>query len=97
MTIYFIMTEAVPNSDNPESKELGGAYVNCFVKAKTSEEAQSIANEYILGENWTPVETKEMFIAKKDSYINEPESLDCYDEACEYGASGIFYTWSVEK
>ncbi len=39
MTIYCVMIEAVPSRKNSESKEYGGAYVNCWIKADAPVEA----------------------------------------------------------
>jgi len=49
--------------------------------------------EYIDNENWKSIKVKDSFIAKRDLYIDDPDSLECYDEASENGISAIFYTW----
>lgn len=89
------MVEATPNRNNPENKEFGGAYVNCWVKATTKNHALSIVKKYIDEENWLFVKTKDIFIAQRHLYLDEPDSLECYDEACKKGLSAIFYTWPI--
>ena len=96
MEIYYVMTEAVPNPGNPESKDVGGAYINCFVNAASKEDAIIKVKEYINAENWEFFQVKDIFIAKRDMYTDEPESLECYDEASQYGLGAVFYTWSKE-
>ena len=96
MAIYYIMIEATPNSSNPESKEYGGAYINCWVKATTQREALKKAKEYIREENWAFIKTEDIWIAQRQNYFDLPESLVCYDEACETGLSAIFYTWPID-
>ena len=49
MAIYYIMIEAAPNNSNPESKEFGGAYINCWVKASTQKEALKKFDELLEG------------------------------------------------
>lgn len=51
LDIYYIMIEAVPKSNNPESKEFGGAFVNCWVKSETKKDAIIRAEKYIDEEN----------------------------------------------
>lgn len=95
MAIYYIMIEAAPNRSNPESKEFAGAYINCWVKASTQKEALKQAKEYIKDENWKFIKTEDLWEAQRQSYIDLPESLECYDEACEIGFSAIFNTWPI--
>ncbi|MBQ3162625.1 MAG: hypothetical protein IJC04_10945 [Oscillospiraceae bacterium] len=93
MNIYYLMIEAVPNEDNDEREEVDGAYINFWVKANEYETALKEAMEYIDNENWQSIKVKDSFIAKRELYIDEPDSLECYDEACENGIAAIFYTW----
>ena len=96
MEIYYLLVEAVPDRNNPERQEFGGAYINCWVKATTKEDAVTRTKAYIAAENWTFVKILDVFIAQKQLYADEPDSAVCYDEACENGISAIFYTWSID-
>ncbi|MBE6880544.1 MAG: hypothetical protein E7490_06900 [Ruminococcaceae bacterium] len=95
MTIFYLMIEAVPKQDNPESKEFGGAFINLWVKATTKNEALKKAKNYVDEVNWKFVNAEEISVAKRSTYIDKPDSLECYDEACEKGLSAIFYTWAI--
>ena len=97
MAIYYIMIEAIPNSNNPERNEFGGAYINCWVKASTQKEALKRAKDYIKNENWMFIKTEDIWEAQRQSYIDLPESLECYDEACKIGLSAIFNTWPIDE
>ena len=97
MAIYYIMMEAIPNSNNPERNEFGGAYINCWVKASTQKEALKKAKEYIKDENWMFIKNEDIREAQRQSYIDLPESLECYDEACKIGLSAIFNTWPIDE
>ena len=96
MNIYFFMLEAVPSESNPESKELGGAFVNCWVKAETMEDAFDEAVKDLGFQGWKFVRIEDEYITERERYLDNPESLECYDEACEYGMSGVFYTYPIE-
>ena len=96
MMIYYLMLEAIPCHNNPESNEFGGAYINCWVKASTQKEALQRAKEYIKNENWMFIKTEDIWEAQRQSYIDLPDSLECYDEACKNGLSAIFNTWPID-
>ena len=95
MPIYYLMIEAIPSRSNPESKALGGAYLNCWVKASSPKDALNKAKEYIDRENWVFIKTEDIWIARRHLYVDLPESLECYEEACKYGLSVIFNTWPI--
>ena len=96
MTIYYLMIEAIPYRNNPESKEFGGAFVNCWVKASAQEDALKRVQEFIKNENWMFIKTEDIWEAQRQSYIDLPDSLECYDEACEIGLSAVFNTWPID-
>lgn len=97
MVIFYFMIEAAPNRNNPESKKFGGAYINCWVKAETQKDAFIRVKKYIDEENWMFIKTEDIFIAQRHLYIDKPDSLDCYDEACKNGISAIFHTWPIDE
>lgn len=96
MTIYYLMVEAVPHRSNPESQEYGGAYVNCWVKADTPYDALNKVKEYICEQNWVFCQTEDMFTVQREQYDDEPDSLECYDNALQYGFDAVFYTWPTD-
>ena len=63
MTIYYLMIEAIPSCSNPESNGFGGAYVNCWVKASTQEDALKRVKEYIAEEHWEFVSIEDIWVA----------------------------------
>lgn len=95
MSIFYLMIEAVPKQSNPESKEFGGAFINLWVKATTKNEALKKAKNYIDNVNWKFVNAEEISVVQRSKYIDKPDSLECYDEACENGLGAIFYTWAI--
>ena len=96
MNIYYLMIEAVPKRNTPEYKEFGGAYINCWVKAATQSIALKKAKECINNEHWKHIKLEDIWVAYSDLYADTPESLDCYNEACEKGFSAIYYTWPID-
>ena len=92
MFIYYLMVEAVPHHNNPESKKYGGAYINCWVKADTPTQALRKAKEYIYQQNWVFIKAEDTFTVQREGYIEEPDSLQGYDNALQYGLDAVFYT-----
>ena len=96
MDIYFIMVEAVPGRDHPESRLYGGAYIDCWVKAGSEKDAVAKAMEYIDGENWSCVCLEDVAVVERSRYLDLPDSLICFDAAGENGLAAMFYTWPAE-
>lgn len=93
LQIYYLFIEGKPYPDNPESEEVSGAYINCFVKAKGIADAKAKAIEYISSEGWEVENIEKIKIVNRERYLDVPESLEGYDSAIEYGVGAIFYTW----
>jgi hypothetical protein len=97
MKIYFIQLEAIPHSDNPESKECVGAFVNCWVKSTNIKIALDTAKNYVINEGWEVISIEDNSEANREMYLGDTEEdeelLECFDEAVEEGISAIFYTY----
>ncbi|MBO4492800.1 MAG: hypothetical protein J5724_00285 [Ruminococcus sp.] len=97
MNIYYLLIEARPCSNNNESKEFGGAYVNCWVNAKNQQSAINAAKQYIDSEGWETINIEEVYLSSRDYYDDEPDLQSCFDLACKNGIGAIFNTWPLEE
>ena len=97
MNIYYLLIEARPCANNDESKEVEGAFINCWVNAKNQQSAIKSAKNYIDSEGWETIGIQEINLSCRNYYENEPDLLSCYDSACKYGISAIFNTWALEE
>lgn len=95
MNIYYIFIEAKPLLNNEESKEFAGAYINCWVNTKDEATAKEKAIEYVYDQGWEVLNIEEIFITNKERYIDEPDSLECFNQAIYQGIGAIFYTWPI--
>lgn len=95
--MYHIMFEAKPLPDNPESEDCGGSYINVWVNTEDSSFAMERAKKYIRNEGWEITKVEEMFVTNSQRYEDEPESLECFNEALEYGISALFHIWAKEN
>lgn len=96
MKIYYIRYEAIPTPDFEDYDEVGGAYINCWIKAKTEDEAKEIARKSLNKQQWKLIALEECFPVEATYYEDEPESMECFEEALTDGESYIFYEWPNE-
>lgn len=103
MTIYVFELEAIPHLDNPEREICIGAMVLCFAKSTNMKSALNKAKKYVSNQGWEVIKVEDQFIGSREMYKGEEKGkeeddaiLECFDEAMEYGVSGIFYTWESE-
>lgn len=97
MAIYYVMIEGKPNDNNPESAETKGAYIDVWVMSELLEDAVHKAKDYVEQEDWTVISLEESTEVLREDYVDDPDLLECYDEACENGISALFYTWDSEE
>lgn len=97
MDIYYLLLEGKPYINNEESKEVAGAYINCWVKAKDKATARDSAIKYLRNQEWETLNIEEIYVAKPERYVDEPNSLECYDQAINSGVGAIFYTWTIDE
>ena len=93
--MYYVMIEAVPTADTEEDCE--GAFIDCWVDTDSEDDAIDQAKDYASSEGFETVDVKECRIVSRDDYIDEPESLEVFEEALEYGISGMIFTWPDEE
>ena len=94
--MFFVMLELVPSENNEEKEYCEGAFLDCWVDCDSEAEAVEKAKDYASSEGWDYVETKEVYEVQREKYLDDDEILEIYDEACDYGVSGLFYTWPDE-
>ncbi|MFD0618228.1 hypothetical protein ACFQZR_12210 [Paenibacillus sp. GCM10027629] len=99
MVIYCFMFEAIPKIDNPERDEFAGAYVTCWVNSTAPNSALTSATAYINDEGWEVMKVEDQFIASREQYEGDDElaeTLECFDQAVNYGIAAIFHTWTLD-
>lgn len=97
MEIYYLFIEGKPNIKNIEDNDMAGGYINCWVKAKDKTHAVESAVKYILDQQWELIDIEEIYVVQRDKYLEDPNSLECYDQAKQSGLGAIFYTWSEDE
>lgn len=97
MPIYFIQYEARPNPKSDDFAKCGGGFVNCWVKSNSPDEARKVATKAINENNWQIVAVEEdCREVSEDSYSEEDEGLEHYEQATLDGECYVFHTWRNE-
>lgn len=94
MNVYYVFMESIPLSNNEESKEFAGAFVNCWVYTKDENSARNKAINYVKNQGWKVINIEDIFISDSEMYDDEPDSLECFNQAIESGVGATFYIWS---
>ena len=94
MQIYHLLIEGKPSITIEETQEIGGAFVNVWVRATDRSTAKAEAINYLNAQDWEVVNIiEEKRIVRRIRYIDVPESLECYDEAIHCGIGALFHIW----
>ncbi len=96
MEIYYLLLEASPTLDHEEYNEIGGAFINCWAKASNPEHAKNIVVETLSKYYWNVSKIDENFMVNEEFYKDNPESLECFKQACREGEYYIFNEWPNE-
>ena len=93
VNLIYIFLEGKPLPENEESKEFGGAYINCWVNSIYEDNATDMAIEYVHDQGWKVQKILEIFVTNRERYVDQPDILECFSQAIKYGVGAIFYTW----
>jgi hypothetical protein len=96
MKIFFLLIEVTPAPNSAHFSEVGGAFVNCWIKSNTEESAAITAQASIQNDGWIIITIEETFIAEKEIYSDKPESLELFEQAEIDGEAYRFHTWPLE-
>jgi hypothetical protein len=67
--LFYFMFTGAPLPDNPESIDVGGAYINCWVNENDYSVAESRARASIEAENWRIDELCEWMLCSEKYYL----------------------------
>ena len=85
--------QAVQDPDYPHDEECGGAYVNCWMRNRTEEEACLDASNQIKALGWMIVNLDEQFPITLDDYDPDDESIKYHRQAETDGEVFVFHVW----
>lgn len=97
MTMFFLTFLAVPTPDAKEYLVSGGAYVNCWIQSPDRFQAESRARELIGEYGWQVEALEEGAIVTSESYDEDEEDREFYEQALVENEVLVFNTWPPES
>lgn len=96
MTIFYTVYEAIPLPESEDFDACGGAYINCWVSARSEEEASKSAYAMIRERGWKVVSIQEgCREVTRALYEEDEESRGYYDQAVVDEECYVFHQWPV--
>ena len=97
MAIYYIRYEAKPTPESELFNDCGGAFINCWVKAKSEAAAIKATTEAIEENCWNIVSIdEECRVITEKSFSGGPEGLEYYEQAASDGECYVYHQWPNE-
>ena len=93
--MVFIQFQAMPPQDISTRENVAGAYVNCWIQADDTTEAEKCARQWLAEESWVVVSVEECRSVDVDAEGSGPDG-SFIREALESGGSLVFHRWPPE-
>jgi hypothetical protein len=81
MSIFFFQFETTPSDGDRDFGHVGGAFVNCWIKAATQAKAEETARQIINEHQWHVEKLMDMCPVDRDSYEEDDPGLQYYEQA----------------
>lgn len=91
MDIYCVILEGTPSENDEDRYHFKGAFVTCWVRAASPEDARETARGTLEKDGWTIFSEEDLFKADLAAYRDLPESRECYEKALNEGFSAMAY------
>jgi|SRR6185503_8493436 len=89
--MWYFLIKTVPRED--DAKEIGGAYVNCWINFQLEDGAQQLARFYLEKDGWRIEAVEKTEWVGRETYEDNPDGLNYFTEAEQDGASFLVNTW----
>lgn len=96
MEIYFLQYETVPSENSENYADTGGAYINCWIKAKSIADATILAEIHINENEWVILKLEESYPVNYELYEYGDESLEYFQQAEIDGEVYVYHSWPNE-
>lgn len=96
MEIYFLQYESAPSPTSEDYKDTGGAFINCWIQAKSIEDAKKQAETCIKESEWIILKLEKSHPVNREFYESDDESLEYFQQAEVDGEVYVFHSWPNE-
>lgn len=91
MAVYCVILEGRPGRNRDEYGVFQGAFITCWAKAESPEQALADARRILGEDGWTILSEEDVFTADLADYRDRPKSRQCYERALNRGFSALCY------
>lgn len=93
MAMYFFTFLSQPTPNAQEFADFEGAYVNCWIRNASRQDAEERATELIRDYGWSVDALEDAGTVTSDDYQNGDEDREFYEQALVEGEVLVFNTW----
>lgn len=95
--MFLLTYHAKPNKTFVDYNIIGGAWVNCWIESKTSEEAQKIARKEIEDYDWYVEKLDEIIIVDESFYSENDDKKEYFEQAIIDKIVLLFHSYPRNK
>ena len=93
---FLVEFEARPAESHPEQSRYRGAFVNCYVRCQSLEEARQRACAYLEAEHWNIIEENDSYEISLQTYDQGEDAREYFRQAQIDGSVFVFHTYMLE-
>ncbi len=96
MSIFYIQYECIPSPESEDYAEYGGAFISCWLKTNSIENAKLLAEKSIKENHWVVKKLEESYPVQSKDYDENEENLEYYQQAEIDGEVYVYDAWPNE-
>ena len=94
--MYLLTYHVLPSAEHPETNELGGAYVNCFIERKDLLSAEQTARQLVENERWEIDKLDNSQLLESENDVGD-EKLEYYRQALIDKEVLVFHSYPINE
>ena len=95
--MYFLTYHGQSKSESQENKDIGGAYINCWIESDDIHEADNIARQEIEQMSWNILSRDEACEINRTDYKDNDEGLRNYEQALIDKIVYVFHIYPIDE
>ena len=95
MPVYFLQFEGTPQKDHPDSDEIGGAIIDCWLLRSNQEKAKQDALSLIRDDGWIVDEPDLAFEDDQTNYETDSPQLQYFEQVLTDREVLVFHTYPI--
>jgi len=93
---FFFIFHAKPLKSAEKLDDIAGAYISCWIKSDSEQEAEEQARRKIIIESWEILSLEESCLISRSTYEKNSEEIQYYDQAQIDGEVFVYHQWALD-